>query len=161
MREAAVVWLAIGVCLFTAASAASAAGTTTVGIVPCVNNHAGRETVSAGSDVVFRFGWADRNYGLVQRFIVSVTSVFTVNGVSVPSPAFGPITDAVPGATYPFVTQQYLDAGTVGSEQSVTVTADYIANHYWEERNPDGTTQTVPAGGSFTGGPLSCTVTGG
>lgn len=140
-------------------SAASADGTTTVGIVQCVQN-GGQETVPAGTDVVFRIGWADRNYGLVQRFIVSVTSVFTLHGVSVPSPEFGPITDANPDASYPFVTQQYLDAGVVGSGQTVTVTADYIANHYYEEQNPDGTTQITPAGGSFTGGPLSCTVFG-
>lgn len=141
------------------APAAAADGTTTVGIVPCVNS-GGQVNVPAGSDVVFRVGWADRNPGLVQRFINSVTSVFTLDGASVPSPEFGPVTETDPGTPYPFTTQQYLDAGIVGLGQSVTVTADYIANHYWEERNPDGTTQTVPAGGSFTGGPLSCTVTG-
>src|SRR4051812_45009757 len=92
MRLLTVLAAALAVAVLSATSARAA--TQEISIVGCYYNHGGSQTVPAGTEVVFRVGWADKNRGYVKQFIDNQTTTATINGnpVANASGLWGPIT---------------------------------------------------------------------
>jgi hypothetical protein len=105
-----------------AAAAASAAlvaapapaATQTISIVDCYFNHGGSVTVPAGTEVIFRLGWADKNRGFLKQFLAAQTTTAVLDGDAVAnaSDIWGPI-QKVDKKFY--VTWWQLSAGTLAA----------------------------------------------
>ena len=82
--------LAIGLLGTSSAHAA----TQEISLVGCYFNQGGNTTVPAGTEVVFRVGWADKNRGYVQQFVTNQTTDAVLDGTPIANASglWGPIT---------------------------------------------------------------------
>ena len=74
-----------------------------VRVTVCTLEDGGPPTVPAGSRIVLRFGWAQKNKGLVQNFLKAQTSTVSLNGgapIDV-SDSYGPIEKFSPNPEFP------------------------------------------------------------
>jgi hypothetical protein len=78
MRLLTVLAAAVAIAILGATSARAA--TQEISIVGCYFNQGGQTTVPAGTEVVFRVGWADKNRGLVQQFLKAQTTTASIDG---------------------------------------------------------------------------------
>lgn len=144
-------------------SAVSASSPTMVRFFGCVYLHGGAVSVPAGTTVVLQAGWGAKTRGLIEDFLHAVTTTAVLNGSPVINAdslwtAPDPTTNAPDWTTW-----QFYPGGTLAAGQSVRLTLDWTVSHrYWDgvSLNPDGSHVVTPGGGSVTGGPLTCTVTG-
>lgn len=78
MRLLVIVAAALAVAVLGVSSARAA--TQEISIVGCYYNHGGSVTVPAGTEVVFRVGWADKTAGYVRQFLNSQTTTAKIDG---------------------------------------------------------------------------------
>jgi hypothetical protein len=96
------------------ATSSAHAATQEISVVGCYFNHGGTMTVPAGTDVVFRVGWADKTSGYVRQFLRSQRTTATLNGSPVgnASGRWGPIEKM---DRHSYLTFWRLDGGTLAN----------------------------------------------
>jgi hypothetical protein len=156
--------------LFTALAAASVAAaigaatagaaTVTVSMVDCYFNHGGNVTVPAGSEVIFRIGWAENNRGRVQDFLNAQTTTADIDGTPVANASgiWGPI-QKINKKFY--LTWWQVSAGTLANPgDSVTINYQITLSRAVPEGKDPDTGQHVKAGpGPVLPADFHCTVT--
>jgi hypothetical protein len=163
MKRLLAVLVAVSALAAVGVSPSSASSPTVIRFFGCVYLHGGSVSVPAGTPVVLQAGWAAKTRGLIEDFLHTVTTTAALNGDPVTNAdslwtSPDPTTDAPYWSTW-----QFYPGGTLAAGQSVTLTLDWTVSHpYWDgvTLNPDGSHAVTAAGGSVTGGPVTCTVTG-
>jgi hypothetical protein len=156
--------LVTGIAALTAAVAlgvgvASAASPVTVSVVGCYYNLGGNTTVPAGSEVIFRVGWADKNRGYVKSFLKSQTTTADIDGTPVANASglWGPITKVDKKF---YVTFWRTSGGTLANPgDSVTINYQVTLNQAVSGTDPNTGKHTKFGPGPIFPADFHCTVT--